>query len=481
MDNGGFMVRGVVGALLFISLGCASTERKPSSVDSGLIQEDMKHYLADITSPSYDRNSCGATLKNLQTSLQNIDWNAYTNDDLKVHAKDTMNLFWQLRLNIHNKIADNGKDCAMVARDVFHKLRDGEDYLTEFAYNIPAVDPTTLDFQKQAVPIYDRKAYPPYFVRPDLDDAKFKFQKGDLMMARGVSFISAIISQISDNHSHFSHVVFVDGQGTVESYVAVGVKHYDMDFALKNENARLVVLRPKNATLGAKASEFADKAAASRIPYDYQMNFQDYSAMSCVELGVYAYDKASDGQLKIPAYPALLNLNNADFLSKMSLKPGSIITPDDLETDPNFDLVLDWRDVRLVRDSRHKDAILSEMMRWLGELHYNFHDTPKSLMVKYFIQPSRQTPLWPLVQKLTGAPDIDKQIPKKTLAVMTVLNTVAENLLEELRKQDADYVQKHQRPMTNVQLREALEKIRVADLKLYTAGGKSLFHKALHP
>lgn len=481
------MIRGFIFSLLVLTLGCASTERKPSSVDSGVIQEEMNRYLATITSPSYDRGTCAATLTSLQQNLRNIDWNAYTNADLRAHALETINLFWQVRLNIHRKLGDVGKDCILLSRDVFHLLRDGEDYLGDFAYSVKAVDPATLDFQKQPVPIYNREAYPPYFVRSDLNDPKFKFNSGDLMLARGVSFISAIISQISDNHSHYSHVVFlnVDNKtqttGTVESYVGAGVQKYDIDFALKNENARLLVLRPKDHVLGQKANEFAIKAVNDKIRYDYSMDFVDYSKMSCVELAVYAYDKGSQGQVKIPTYPANLTLNNPDFLAKMGLKKGSIITPDDLEVDPNFEMVLDWKDYRLVRDSRHKDAILSELMRWMSDLKYNFHETLSSRAAKYIVQPSRKTPLWPLVRFVTGAPNIDKEIPAKTLGVMTVLNSVAEDLLAEIRKEDEAYFQKHQRPMTNSQLRETLEKIRREDAQKYAAGEKTLIHKALHP
>jgi hypothetical protein len=478
---------GFVG-LMILLVSCSSTSRKPSSVDSSLIQEDMKKYLSAVSSPSYDKSTCGPLLTDLQKDLHNIDWNAYTNEDLKIHAAESIQLFWQLRLAIHRKLSDVEKNCNLLARDIFHQLRDGEDYLGEFAYNVASIDPMTLDFQKQPVPIYDRAAYPAYFVRPDLDDPKFKFQSGDLMLARGVSFISAIISQISDNKSHFSHVVFtnVDAKtqvpSTVEAYVGSGSKEYDIDFALKNENARLLVLRPKSRELGEKATEFAMKAAKSRVPYDYQMNFKDYSVMSCVEVAVYSYDKGSNGVEKIPAYPAQLNLKNDKFLTSMALKRGSLITPDDLETDPRFDLVLDWKDYRLVRDSRHKDAILSEMMRWLGELNYNFHDGPKSLIAKYLVQPSRRSPLWPLVQKITKAPNIDKEIPKQTLGVMTVLSDVSNTLLAELRKIDAAYVLRHKRPMTNQQLREALDKFRREDLANYkNLLKKSQIHRALHP
>jgi hypothetical protein len=392
---------------------------------------------------------------------------------------EIINSSWQVRLGIHRKLGEVDKECILLARDIFHSLRDAEDYLGDFAYSVRKVYPADLDFQKQPVPIYDRQAYPPYFVRPDLDDPKFNFHAGDLMLARGVSFTSAIISQISDNRSHFSHVVFVDvnaktqAPSTIESYVGSGVKPYEINFALKNENARLLVLRPKDTALGERAAIFANQAASTRVPYDYAMNFKDYSALSCVELSIYSYDKASQGTLKLPLYPAQLNLDNRDFLHKMGLKKGTLVTPDDLETDPNFDMVLDWKDYRLIRDSRHRDAILSEMMRWMNDLKYTFHNTFDSVVAEYVVHPTRPTPLWPLVQKLTGAPDIDKEIPEQTLGVMTVLNQVGNALLVELRKRDEAYVFRYHRPMTNKQLRDALEGMRRADLKS--------IHNTFHP
>lgn len=481
------MIRVLLAALLIFSIQCSSIARKPSSTDSTVVQDEVKKYLSIVNGADYNTNTCGTTLNSLQNMLKSLNWNDYSNADLKTNAPATMNLFWQLRLAIHRKLADIGKDCNLQVRDIFHMLRDGEDYLGEFAYNVETLNPADMDFQKQPVPIYDRQAYPPYLVRSDLDDPKFKFKSGDLMLARGVSFISAIISQISDNRSHYSHVVFVNVDkktsvpNTVEAYVGVGSKDYEMDFALKNENARLLVLRPKFAEVGEKAASYAMKAAKARVPYDYRMDFKNYNVMSCVEVAIYAYDKATDGKLKLPIFPAELNLKNDDFLEKMSLKRGTLITPDDLETDPHFDLVLDWKDYRLVRDSRHKDAILSEMMRWLDELQYNFHDTPKSWIAKNVVQPSRKTPLWPLVQKILGAPNIDKEIPRRTLGVMTVLNDIGNTLLAEVKKQDEAYIQSHQRPMTNQQLRAVLEDLRKQDLAKYMSGEKSLIHKALRP
>lgn len=377
--------------------------------------------------------------------------------------------------------------CVVKTRDLFHKIRDQEDYFAEFTYNVKALGPADLDFFSQPVPIYDRKFYPPYLVRSDLDDPKFNFQSGDLMLARGISFFSVIISQVSDSKSAFSHVVFVNKDAkankvnTVESYIGAGVNRYDIDYALRNENARLLVLRLKDSALGTAAAVYAMGYAKQRLGYDYVMNYADYSKMSCVEVARAAYDRASSSKLLLPSVPANLNFKNQDFLNKMGLKNGKLITPDDLEVDSRFELVLDWRDYRLIRDSRHKDAVLSEFMRWMNDLGYNFHDTAKSVIAKDILLPARSTKLWPLIRKVTGVPDIDPLLPKKTLGIMTVMNQVATSVLEQLEKADSAYIAKYGRPMDNTQLREAVNLIRTNDLLVYKLGIRTHIHGAFRP
>lgn len=432
-------------------------------------------------------SSCSSQLKNVLEDLGKKPWDSFTNEELKAAAPTLMRQFWQLRLSIHKNLHLLSPECNLLAREIFHQLRDGDDYLSEFAYDLPVLDPEDLDFQSQPIPIKNPQAYPPFYLASGNPQNEFEFKSGDLFIARGISFFSAIISQVSNNKAHFSHnfVVHVDDHTqeirTIESYVGVGVQSYDLDFALKNENVRLMILRPKDPVLGAKAGAAALHAANLRLPYDYKMDFEDDQQMSCVEVPTYSYKKASDGTVKLPMYPAQLQLNNPDFLSALGLKKGPLITPDDLETDPRFDLVLDWKDARLIRDSRQKDAILSEIIRWLGDLQYQFHDTPKSLFTKYILLPLRQTFLWPLIEKFPGVPKIDKHIPAKTLATMTVLDQVGHILLKELKEQDEAHKKRLGRPMTNPQLRAWLEKIRSEDLEKYNLGKSSLFHKMLRP
>ena len=144
-------------------------------------------------------------------------------------------------------------------------------------------------------------------------------------------------------------------------------------------------------------------------------------------------------------------------------------------------MVLDWRDYRLIRDSRRKDAVLSEFVRWMNDLDYKFHDTAKSVIAKDILLPASSTRLWPLIRKVTGTPDIDPLLPKKTLGIMTVMNQVAAMVLQQLDKADDAYIARHGRPMSNAQLREAVNLIRTNDLLTYKLGLRTSIHHAFRP
>lgn len=451
---------------------------------SGIVEASKEHLYA-IQGSSYSNQTCGEILGSLQADLRGLNWDDYSNSDLHNRAAEISELFWQLRLAIHSKLDVVGSDCTLQVRDVFFRLRDAEDYLSEFSSGVVAVYPENLDFQKGLAPLYQMAPYETSLIRADLP-SPIQLHRGDVLLARGTSFVSAIISRMTSNRSGFSHSLIwnvepVSGaENSVESYMDMGVMQFAADFALKNENVRLTVLRPKDASLGSRAAGYAMQAAKAHLPYDYAMDFQDDKALSCVEVITSSYAKASNGAVQLPLYPGKISVKSSEFLSKLSLRTGDIISPADLETDPRFELVADWRDNRLIRDSRHKDAILSEMLRWVDVYHYRFKNTSQSVIAKYILQPARNTALWPLLHKLTGA-SINSEMPRPMLGVAVVMKQVGEKLLQEVRKLDQQHIAEYGRPMTGEQLRAALEKYRFEDLRRYYDNKSSAIHGMFRP
>lgn len=449
------------------------------------VVETSKGYLAAVQSSGFDSKSCGSVLSGLQGGLKQLNWDDYSNQTLNDRSLETMQLFWQLRLALHSKLDAVGRDCTLQIRDLFYRLRDAEDYLSEFAYAANVLHPENVNFFQEATPFWERTDYATTFIRADLNP-KMEFQNGDVLLARGTSFISAIISRMSDNKSGYSHSLIwnIDPvskvANSVESYLDSGVQTFEAVTALRNENVRLTVLRPKDAALGARAASIAMKAAAAKLPYDFKLDYSDPRAMSCVEVVTSAYGQASGGQMSFPLYPGKLSVKDKTITGLLGLKGQELISPVDLETDPRFELVADWIDNRIVRDSRHKDAILSEMLRWIDQMGYEFNNTAMSVFVKYLLQPARTTRLWPMLEKLTGA-SINAAMPRSTLGVVVVLNQVGKELLKEVRRLDAAYIAQHGRPMTSAQLRQALEKFRAEDLRRYNDNEYSAIHSMMNP
>jgi hypothetical protein len=468
-------------------LSALSLSSLAQAADLSGLHLDLKSYQQFVESNAYDKSSCGAQIDKMSSRLRSINWSDYTNSEIKNESKQLTQDLWELKLALHQKLDQVDGLCNAKLRSLFSTMRNQDDYLSEFSYQGSNLDPAKIDFEKQAVPIYDRGAYAPYYIRKDVDTDKFQFQAGDLMVAKGVSFFSAILSESTVEESHYSHLVFVNTNektgvpNTVESYVAVGVSAYEINFALKNENARLLVLRPKDKNLGRAAADKAMLAVKNKVPYDYKLNMADHSAMNCLEVGIYAYQAASNNQINVPEYPAHLNIINKALKNSMSIVNGPFPAPDDLETDSRFELLLDWKDVRVLRNSRQKDAILAGILRWMNTENYNFHNTPKAWLAADILLPSRETMLWPLLKKLTGSPDLDPRMPRSMLGIMMDLNEVGLNILKELSKRDDQFSNKYGRPMTNEQLRAEVEKIRADDFDNYVRGRANIFHNILRP
>jgi hypothetical protein len=379
-------------------------------------------------------------------------------------------------------------------RNAFRLLRFAEDYLLEHSRQIAAVDPATLDYAHVPVPL---AATPPEYVLYTRDGrgGPFQFQNGDLIISRGISFLSAMIARLGDVESQFSHVIFVHQDDarhetrTIESYVGVGVKTYDLPTAMKNENVRLLMLRAKDTELAARASNSMYEQVERRvgegrpIPYDYQLDFRDHTTMSCAEVAQAAFEESSHGTVMIPYFPSTLQ-TAPELIRRLGMQSGTTFEPGDLEVDPRFDIIGEWRDLRVTRDSRQKDVILTSLIQWMDHDGYELRDTTHSRMANDLIWPLRRTFLWPLVYKFLHVQDFSAQIPRNMFHTVVLVNQVGDVLYKELRERDQAFLNAHGWPMTYRELYDSLEDFRQKDLALYSdrrTAKKAQFHAFFHP
>lgn len=465
----------------------ASSPVTPPKLDNLL--EASEQIIQDVEDHAFPQ-FCASYLGELEKSIDAMDVKSLPLTQLSVDAESIAKNSWEIRSTLHSRLSEVDKKCALQIQASFRQFRFIEDYLLELSRKVTHNSPSQIDFQKQPVPILDNSASF-YQFRANADA---KFQPGDLLVTRGVSFLSGMIARLGKRSTQFSHVVMVSQDPvtketkTIESYVGVGVAFYDMDFALKNENARILWLRAKDQSLGLKASEKMSVLVKERldaknpIKYDYELDFNDPKTMSCAEVSQVAFQMA-DEKFRIPYYPNQIS-GAKSIIERLKLVEGDTYEPGDMEIDPRFELVGEFQDLRLTRDSRQKDAIMTAMFDWMENKDYELKDDMKSKMAGGIIYSVRRTFLWPLVKKILKLDDFSKEIPRNMLRTVTLINELGGVMLAELQAKDLEFEKKHGVPMSYMDFYKTLEEMRAEDLKLYEnrkTRKKSKFHKWIRP
>lgn len=468
---------------IFIATSCSTNKqiRKISSSEQGGLNLalESQSIIDMVATREINGDTCERELDSLIADYQLLSPQNVDLETLKVDGQKILDLSFDARMALHSILEILPTKCRMKLKELNGLIRGSEDYVGVHFYPDEQVSAETIKFPEQPIPVYEASAYHPYQVGVGIDPkAKFEFKNGDIMITKGVSFVSSTISEIALPRSLFSHIVFVHVNKetkevvTIESYVGKGVSIFPIDEALKNENSRILVLRAKDSELASKAADYMyDKIMALKknkkiIPYDYELDFSDNSKMSCEEVAFDAYKQVSNGKVILPEEESLIAMDDTNFLKRIGIKKGSMMVPADMETDSRFEIVLDWTDYRLMRDSWRKDAILGEMFRWINEREYKIHENLTSIAAKA-IWSTRYIPgLWNMMSKISGIPkDFTKDVPSLTITTMASLKTIGSILLPEVSNADKEYFQKNGKWMSTEMLRESLEKFRASEPK----------------
>lgn len=475
-------MKNTISYLAFITLiSCTSPSRfvantplDPPSLENLLSASEIIY--ADVSDSRFSSKICVDYLAKLERQIDSLDITSIPKSTLMEQGQEIADNSWKIRKTLHARLPEFNTECSHQLLASFRQLRFIEEYLLEIVNKVAHKNPADIKFQEELVPIMENDST--NYVLQKASSDNLEFSAGDMLVTRGVSFLSSMIARLGERGTQYSHIVFVhqDAQSketkTIESYVGVGVAFYDLKFALKNENARILWLRAKDQNMAHKANDLignlVQESLANKRPikYDYELNFEDPKTMSCAEVSQVAFQMASDGAMKIPMYPN--NIKGAESLTKrLKIAQGPTYEPGDMEIDPRFELVAEFRDLRLTRDSRQKDAVMSAIFNWMNQKNYQLKDNFTSRMAGgpiYFI---RKTFMWPLVKKMLKLDDFSKEVPRNMLQTVALINEIGVFLQTELKKRDDAFEATHGLPMGMMDLYKALEEIREQDLKLY--------------
>jgi len=304
-----------------------------------------------------------------------------------------------------------------------------------------AVEEAWLQSESEALPSLLQLADMPASTPSSMVEG-VRVHSGDILLSRAGAPTSALISRGNDHPGNFSHIamLYVDAvtkmPSIVESHIERGVVISTVSDYFKDKKQRIVVLRlrsdhpkliehpglPHDA-----AKKLFDRAKTSRIPYDFSMNYEDDRKFFCAEVPYHAYR-----QLGIESWQNKTEMSGPGlraWLADMGVKHFRTLAPSDIEYDPQWVAVAEWRDMDVLRDDRLDNAIMDALLEEAEKglrLAYPAYKYPLASGVK----------LWGNVQQLVGNnPTIPKGMKVSTaLKVDSLVKKVFPLLKQRLRQ-----------------------------------------------
>lgn len=434
---------------------------------------------------SFNANNCDAYITEitnfllLESGKRYLPLNQKDFKSLKKRGDMIVEKLFLLRLRLREKFiafyqqGDLTPECVKKTRMAFRYSRFIEEFITETLVAMDSdpvkADPYNLSRKKRQ-----------FFLNPKYKD--FQFKSGDVIIVRTSSFVSAVISRIGDEDGQFSHtaLLYVDDRGEkkiIESLNSKGVVIVPFDEWRKNDrHARILLLRYRDEKLAKNAMQKLFDRIQLRwkskdpILYDFKITPRS-DEFYCSELAQYAYRLA--GENRLPSFPtSFYAFSNHTFLDDLTIEASQAFAPSDMEVEPLFDLVAEWRDYDITKDVRMEDVIQTKVLNWMSNRHYYLRRTLKSSLGatigvigrRYFGLNRSNSPInmpYSFVESIIKVHDVNKVLERY------------------LRKKEQEYFEKHQHSMDYLAMMNELERFRAKDCIRYIQRKKEMNDRIL--
>lgn len=490
---------------LFLSillLSCSNfRDRRPSSDDESLT---LSQIIADISIASKnngeDKSHCKLEYDELYKRLFELagETTYFDLNDIKTIDREIQESF-KARLLLKDSFKNfkiegsTDNECLKSAMDVFRGLRYVEDYLIEL--RMDKVSDAPLEY------ISLKGEFPYLLVNPKFSD-DFKsyedLKSGDVILSRGNAFSSAAIARIGQSDYQFSHLSFVYKEleskevFTTEAHIEIGSVIAPIIEHINGKNAREVVFRYYDEKLSSEASKLIynrvkdEQIKGVNIQYDFSMNFKDSSKLFCSEIIASGFKMAAPNEDYLPMFKSRFSSGIIPFLNtigvpatKENVQTLEVFSPGDIQFDPRFELVAEWRNPRKMEESRYKDFILTKVFEYMEKENYQIDPT--------LVMETKSKTFWlmrrlPVVRKF-----IQNHFPlnmkPEQLQLFMALDKIGDAIYKEVEKTSLEY----DRPMTPKEIYAVTEEFFKRDFehyKRYKKGQevvKPAFHLLFHP
>ncbi len=401
--------------------------------------------------------------------IRGLDPKRFSATEIRDGASEAIEVLFESRHDLRkelSKLYGEQKiqpECARVARKVIRNLRGVEDYVGSVAslYRVQAVpvNPLAPDLLPRAT-----------LVNEDLKEP-VRLQSGDILLSRGNANVSALIARMADEDTQFSHMamVYVEPEThetfTIEAHIEVGAKIFPIGEWLKDGKVRTVIFRQKDPIRGAVAARYLYERvknaqdAGRPVRYDFPFDMNDHRDLFCSEVVRQGYEFASAGTFLVPAFPSSFSMKNRDLLERLGITVQESFLPEDIEMDPRFDLIAEWRDFSKIGDAIRKDAIMDAIYHWMEEGGYRFHPAAKHRL---------KARVGKLLRNLGF---MKKKMPTYMKVRAIEMSLMIEELMTELEEMIQDSAKRYQEetglPYSFFQFAQELERLRKKEALKY--------------
>lgn len=304
-------------------------------------------------------------------------------------------------------------------------------------------------------------------------DGTMPFKSGDVILTRGQMHNSAAIARIGDIDSQFSHVamVYIDAHRrhwAVESLIERGAVVEPLADWLDHGIGRAVLFRHRDANLAQRAAtvihdrvRHANSPIGKRILYDFTMTLdQSTHNLYCSKLVRRAFREASDGAVLLPTYTTRLDMKNRDFMHRIGVRAVETFAPGDLELEPEFDVVAEWRDARVTSDLRLKDIVMDKLFEWMERDGYKFEESIKVRLISLLGRLSSY--LSDDIKRMIDdvIPVVPINMKRSAIGAIAMLHETAEPIFQKLRALEQERTELSGLPLHPREVRQVLERMR---------------------
>lgn len=458
--------------LLTISLPVAAFE----------LRRDLKSSAEEL-SP----DNCVELMTSLEYDLENLKSDDYLKEIIEEGHETLLHNLWTTKVNIHERLRSFhntlglAADCASASRGALRAIRTTEDFIND---NLLSAHGKTTKFPDNAFEknnIHVRR-------HPEMAglDLIRDLKSGDVILTRGNAYTSAAIANLGEYDTQFSHMsmVYRDNHNnvwTVEAHIEVGVFVRPLKDHIEDKNVRTMIFRFDDEDLAARAAKYifekVKKASdtTGNIYYDFGFNQDNPSQLFCSEVVSHAFDVASRGQVKIPFQRSRLLLRKPQFVKMLGIEVADSFIPADIEVDPRFRIIAEWRDANKIADSMEKDAIMQAVFRWNNDLGYEMRQasSKKSFLFRNIAWPMRRIPLL----KKYFKDKLPINMSRSLIGYFGVLESIGELLQKGLKVADEKARKERSFLLTKREKAAVLEELRIKDL----TKRRNKLHKMIRP